>query len=110
MNQSKTRPEFSRRQDEDPACGPLRGFALVLTLCVTAAGGCQPSPDPLQVAPANVLPGVQHVVVIGVDGLSPDGVVTANHSQLRSAASRGSLHAPRSRRHADIEQSQLGLP
>ena len=95
MNQSKTRPEFSRRQDEDPAGGSLRGFALVLTLCVTAAGGCQPGPDPLQLAPANALPGVQHVVVIGVDGLSPDGVVTAstpNFDRLRRDGA-STLHA-----------------
>ena len=50
MNYIKTRQELSQRQDGDPARGLLRVFALVLTLCVMATGGCQRGPDPLQKA------------------------------------------------------------
>ena len=50
MNRGKRGREVSHKQDEDLAGGSLRGFALVLALCVTAAGGCQQGPDPLQQA------------------------------------------------------------
>ena len=50
MNLSKRDREVSHKQDEEPAGGSLRGLALVLTLCVMAAGSCQRGPDPLQQA------------------------------------------------------------
>ncbi len=50
MNNSKTRRKLSQGQDGDPSRASLRGFALALTLCLMAIGGCQPSADPLQKA------------------------------------------------------------
>ncbi len=47
MNNRRTRRALSRSQDGDPAGGALRSFVLVLTLCVTATGGCQRRPDSL---------------------------------------------------------------
>ena len=50
MNNSKTRRKLSQGQDGDSSRAALCGFALALTLCVTATGGCQRGADPLQKA------------------------------------------------------------
>ena len=50
MNLSKRDRGVSHKQDEEPASGSLPGLALVLTLCVVAAGSSQRGPDLLQQA------------------------------------------------------------
>lgn len=50
MNDSKTCRELGQRQDGDPVGGWLVGFALVLTLCVTATCISLRGPDSLQKA------------------------------------------------------------
>ena len=50
MNNSKMRRELSQRQDGDQSGGSLRRFVLMLSVCLTAIGGCQREADPLQTA------------------------------------------------------------
>jgi len=65
---------------------PIRHLPLLMALLagLTGAGGAHAAP-----------PKAQHVIVIGVDGLSPDGVIKADAPTLRDMMKRGSwsLHA-----------------
>ncbi len=56
----------------------------ILPLILTAAlglGSCDPSPK---------IPSVKHVLVIGIDGLSPDGILNARTPVLDSLMAHGS--------------------
>ena len=55
------------------------------------------------------VPGIEHVVIIGVDGLSPDGIRKAETPILQRIDEGGSEHVACPRRDADGEQPELGL-
>lgn len=65
------------RTERGPTLESILGLTLALVLGVAPAALCQ-------------VEGVEHVVVIGVDGLSPDGIRTAETPNLDRLVARGS--------------------
>lgn len=66
----------------------IRTVLLLLVALVAMAGIGWPG-DAIAQTPADTAPRARHVIVIGVDGLSPDGVRTAETPNMREMMAKG---------------------